>query len=481
MSTTHTGNMLNEITREEHDGLLNAKRSSLVSAATIYAVVNTGVAGIGNSIVTVANTVQVVGNAASSAADSGNPVKVAGVYMTTKPTFADGQRGDVQIGTRGSAHVQLMVPDSATQVAFTAAADTATNPGVASRLEVIPRGTVFNGASWDRLRDVTSSNATTGIGLLGAGVLGFDGTNYQRVTTGTDGRLQSIVTVANKDRNITGNVTLSDAKTYIGLTTTTLGTGSSFIGIVTVANLLSLNGNITLDAGSKTQIIGNLTLSDPKGFIGLVTVVGSLSAAAGNVTLDPGSRTGIVGNITLSDSKAFIGLTTTTLGASPAFIGIVTVTNKDRTITGNLTLSDAKTYLGLTTTTLGLGDRFIGLVTAITQNAGTTKTLLQLPILLSTASILTIVTPTNANRVFVTNMILSSDATVRVSIKSGVTYLTGNASLGITLNPGGGFIQSGSPDSPSWIGLPSGALIVEKFDMTGTKANIGGNVVYFQE
>jgi len=39
MSENHIGgNIQNEITREEHDGTLNAKRISLVSAATIYTV-----------------------------------------------------------------------------------------------------------------------------------------------------------------------------------------------------------------------------------------------------------------------------------------------------------------------------------------------------------------------------------------------------------------------------------------------------------
>jgi hypothetical protein len=109
------------------------------------------------------------------------------------------------------------------------------------------------------------------------------------------------------------------------------------------------------------------------------------------------------------------------------------------------------------------------------------KTLINLPIGFSTASIVTLATPTNANTVKITNMLLNSDATVRFTIKSGVTYLTGNASIGITLNPGGGFIMTGSPDSPSWIGLPSGALVVEKLDLTATSAKIAGNVVYFQD
>lgn len=156
--------------------------------------------------------------------------------------------------------------------------------------------------------------------------------------------------------------------------------------------------------------------------------VGDTLTLSGNVTLDAGSLVGVRGNITLSDSKGFIGL-----------------------------------------------------VTATSINAGTNKTLTTLPLLLSTASIQTVVTPTNAQVIKLTSLVLSSDATVRVSIKSGVTYLTGNASIGIVLNPAGGFVQVGSPDSPIFIGCASGPLNVEKFDMTGTKANIGGNVTYFQE
>lgn len=61
----HRGNVEPFLSLEEHDGDLTAKKVSLVSGATIYAVVNTGAAGVQNSIVTVANamvTVTVIGN-----------------------------------------------------------------------------------------------------------------------------------------------------------------------------------------------------------------------------------------------------------------------------------------------------------------------------------------------------------------------------------------------------------------------------------
>jgi len=312
-------------------------------------------------------------------------------------------------------------------------------------------------------------------------------------------------------RTITGNLTLSDSKGFIGLTTTVLGSAPTIFAVVNTGapgqasvvldTGVNYVGLVTVDIGTNNSVAikGNVTLSDPKGFIGLTTVVQSstVRSLVGNITLsdsktyiglvtatnasawpDPKTYIGlvtvantvtstIVGNITLSDPKTFIGLTTTTLGASPAFVGIVTVTNRDMTITGNVTLSDAKT--------------FIGLVTAVTRNAGTLKTLVSLPIGLGNNSLATVAVPTNANKINITSFILNSNITTEIALKSGVTYLTGNASLGVTLFPGGGFVLPGAPDSPSWIGLPSGALVVEKRDPGGTVSKVGGGVIYFDE
>lgn len=166
-----------------------------------------------------------------------------------------------------------------------------------------------------------------------------------------------------------GNLTLSDSK--------------GFIGLVTVGNTVAttFSGNITLDAGSRTAIAGNVTLSDSKGYIGLVTVGNTVTTTfSGNITLDAGSRTGIAGNLTLSDSKGYIGLVTightpnvavvgnVTLSDSKGFIGLVTVGNTPNVaVVGNVTLSDAKTNIGLVTLTGGTAwtdpKTYIGLVT----------------------------------------------------------------------------------------------------------------------
>lgn len=338
MSQDHKGNMIPEITREEHDGTLNAKRTTIVSSVTINAVVNTG-AGGGN--------------------------------VTLDPGSRTGLVGNVTIDS----------------------------------------------------------------GLI----------------------------------SIIGNITLSDSRGFIGLITSTLGASPAFIGITTVANRdRTITGNVTLDDGSLTGIIGNITISDSKGFIGLTTTVAAASPAfIGIVTIANTNIRAIAGNVTLADSRTFIGLTTTTLGASPAFIGIVTIANTNiRTIAGNLTLSDSKT--------------FIGLVTSISRNAGTTKTLIPKNLSFAQNSIATIAVP--ANTFYITKILLNSNATVRLNIKSGATYLTGNVSLGININPGGGWVEVGSPDAPVYIGLAATAgIVLEKFDSSGVVSQIGGSLVYFDE
>jgi hypothetical protein len=173
---------------------------------------------------------------------------------------------------------------------------------------------------------------------------------------------------------VKGNVTLSDSKGYIGLVTVTQASSAR-----------TITGNVTLDAGSRTGIAGNVTLSDSKtyiglttstlgsspAFIGIVTVANPSSSAAGNVTLDAGSKTGIVGNVTLSDSKGFIGLTTVVQSSSARTItgnvtidsGTITTITNPVAIKGNVTLSDSKTFIGLVTVGNTVGTTFSGNVT----------------------------------------------------------------------------------------------------------------------
>lgn len=49
----------------------------------------------------------ITGNVAAGATDSGNPVKIAGVYNTSAPSLSNGQRGDLQLDARGNAKLTL--------------------------------------------------------------------------------------------------------------------------------------------------------------------------------------------------------------------------------------------------------------------------------------------------------------------------------------------------------------------------------------
>lgn len=104
---------------------------------------------------------QVVGDIASGATDSGNPVKVGGKYNNTLPTFTDGQRGDVQIDSRG----RIMTIAGLTTTTATSA-DGLSNSSVRvlasealsqANMFVFPR--VFNGGTWDRMY----GDATNGV------------------------------------------------------------------------------------------------------------------------------------------------------------------------------------------------------------------------------------------------------------------------------------------------------------------------------
>lgn len=91
-----------------------------------------------------------LGNVASGAADSGNPLKMGARYNAARPTFADGNRGDLQIGTRGSLAVTLFGSDSVSAPIVFAAQNDATANANAS-LATSNFLYVFNGATWDRV------------------------------------------------------------------------------------------------------------------------------------------------------------------------------------------------------------------------------------------------------------------------------------------------------------------------------------------
>jgi hypothetical protein len=290
-----------DIIRETYDTDLKAQKSSLISASTIYAVVNTAAVGVQNALTTI------------------NP-------------------GPNQIGSV----------------------------------------TISNQL------DIRSLNSTSTIYAVVNTTASGDPKTFIGLTTSVIGSSPTIYAVVNTAAQ-SGNMTLNPSDAWIGL--------------VSVSGNLSFAGNVTLDEGSKTQIVGNLTLSDSKGFIGLTTtVVGNAPILSAGT-----SYIGLVTNTPVRawpDPKAYIGLTTSTIGngtlyavvntaaagvqdslatlnAGPNQIGSVTVSNTvPVTFSGNVTLDDGsltglvagENYIGLASVNVGAGQSWIGLTTSTISN-----------------------------------------------------------------------------------------------------------------
>lgn len=97
----------------------------------------------------------VQGGVAAGVADSGNPLKVGGVYNSTRPTYTTGQRGDAQLGSRGALGVQLMVADANGFIGSGSIGDAQAN--TANVLYASSRLQGYNGATFDMLRSDTTN------------------------------------------------------------------------------------------------------------------------------------------------------------------------------------------------------------------------------------------------------------------------------------------------------------------------------------
>jgi hypothetical protein len=147
-------------------------------------------ASIQSNAASVSGTLATAGNVASGAADSGNPVKVGAKYNSTLPTLTDGQRSDLQVGTRGSLSVTLWGPNSLTAVQ----ANTPSN-GLASQagLSTASQTQVFNGSTWDNAFTCTSQFSATVTAAATTQLVALSGSTNIRVcsyqvgiaTTGT--------------------------------------------------------------------------------------------------------------------------------------------------------------------------------------------------------------------------------------------------------------------------------------------------------
>lgn len=187
---------------------------------------------------TAANGGYVQGAVASGAADSGNGVKTAAVFMSTPPTLTNGQRGDAQAAANAALRVAIS----------SGAAGSATNAGVAAfssdglsaatiGVDAASFGYNFNGTTWDRVRGTLANGTFVSPG----------GFTYTHITTATTtaaiktgaGSLHTIC--VNSLGTVASSITVDDA-----LTATT--------PTIAVINSLTLLGCQTYDVAFNTGL-----------------------------------------------------------------------------------------------------------------------------------------------------------------------------------------------------------------------------------
>lgn len=142
----------------------------------------------------------VVGNIASGITDLGNPLKVGGRYNSTKPTFSDAQRGDLQLGTRGSLAVQIVDADGTNGLAVST--NNGDGQGFANAIFTNSQTRIYNGSTFDRMRTTLPTLNTSGTGLAAAAlVTQFDDVAPTTVSENSFGNLRM-----SANRNLYGTI-----------------------------------------------------------------------------------------------------------------------------------------------------------------------------------------------------------------------------------------------------------------------------------
>jgi hypothetical protein len=94
------------------------------------------------------------GSVAAAAADSGNPVKVGGVYNAVLPTYTTGQRTDLQVGSKGQVLAALVDANGSAMTGAPTADGIATS---AQGMSVNATVRLLNGTTLDRKRNNQSA------------------------------------------------------------------------------------------------------------------------------------------------------------------------------------------------------------------------------------------------------------------------------------------------------------------------------------
>jgi len=201
----------------------------------------------------------VQGNVASGTADSGNPVKVGAVYNITAPTYATGQRTDLQADNTGN--IKITPYAGTSPLIFNGALTDAQSNTIVGNGVTPTRPAKWNGTTWDRDRKpniksrITSTAAggsPTNVKTTAGDLVGFWGQNGAAITylqiydkasapvVGTDTPIATYPIPANATFNqgISGGLYLANGVSY-AFTTDAAGTTGAAAAAVTAFALFA--------------------------------------------------------------------------------------------------------------------------------------------------------------------------------------------------------------------------------------------------
>jgi hypothetical protein len=199
----------------------------------------------------------VEGNVASAATDSGNPVKIGGVFNTSPPGVSTGQRVDAQSDANGNLRIRMTGSsttgaDGILNTNLTSSLLSSEGSGGVANRPFINAPYAFNGTTWDRNFTCPNSavvNVTAGAGateiipLTASQVIRVCSIALTISATGT-----STISYGTGTNCGTGNTALTGAMALTTATPFTMSSGNGSLLRTASANALcvtAVTGNVT--------------------------------------------------------------------------------------------------------------------------------------------------------------------------------------------------------------------------------------------
>ncbi|CAM6000300.1 unnamed protein product [Sphagnum balticum] len=274
--------------------------------ATVTMFASSGAADVGVVQLNAANlNAQVVGNVPANAADSGNGVKISGVYNATLPTLSTGYRGDIQLDSSGRAIVNV---GASTAPSNLLATGTLTGTGQTVTLTLQSTASVnvdVSGSGFVGTITVTEStpsqSRTLGVFALNSSAIGMSITangNYRVVGIPTSGTIQvqfTAYTSGTATINIYGSTAPYIVQPYSAnaanvLVTSYLNDGSgNAISSTSGALNVSATGTVTANQGTANSTPWNQNVSQFGG-TAISTGIGASGSGIPRVTVSNDSN-----------------------------------------------------------------------------------------------------------------------------------------------------------------------------------------------